>query len=127
MKKLWNNVGHFWEMFQNKQKTTMKSNNFQDLEFNTSLLNGGEIKKIIELLECLTDIKDKDEQKNTWLKERLVSFREYHKSHPQMLPPPVAMDWLWVDMEELNEKSNYPKIEVPPYKLHPDDRKPEGV
>jgi len=33
----------------------------------------------------------------------------------------------WVDMEELNEKSNYPEIEVPPYKLHPDDMKPEGI
>ena len=26
----------------------------------------------------------------------------------------------WVDMEELNEKSNYPEIEVPPYQSFSD-------
>jgi len=107
-----------------KEKPGVKKSS--KLGHNTSAFDQDEVKKQIKILECLisvTGTENDKKSKNTWLKERLVYFREHHKSHPQMLPPPVAIDWLWVDTEE----SNAPEIEVPPYQSFSDGGSLEPV
>jgi hypothetical protein len=99
---LWTSFRYLWET---KSKLPQR---------NTSHLDQDEVKKIIGSLECLISVTNAEANKefpSTWLEDRMESFKEHHKSHPQMLPPPVAIDWLWVDTEE----SNAPEIEVPPY------------
>jgi len=59
---------------------------------------------------------------NYWLQERKKAFQEHHKSHPQVLPPPVAIDWLWVD----TGGTDFPEIEIPPYCSPPDERQLDG-
>lgn len=47
-----------------------------------------------------------------WLKQRSDAFAAEHIANPQAWPPPVATDWIWVD---LNDQDSYDELEIPPY------------
>lgn len=50
-----------------------------------------------------------------WLMTRHDVYIREHSNNPQAWPPPVALDWLWVDLGEPNI-SAYPTIEIPAYR-----------
>lgn len=50
-----------------------------------------------------------------WLVSRREAYEREHANNPQPWPPPVALDWLWIDLGE-PLISQYPKIEIPPYR-----------
>lgn len=90
------------------------------IEWNTAVLDDVLYRSIIDTLQEINTIVGS--KGKLWLGERIKSFQEHHKSHPQMLPPPVAIDWLWVDTEI---SWIPPEIEIPPYSSLPGDRQPE--
>jgi hypothetical protein len=49
-----------------------------------------------------------------WMWRRMEQFLCEHAANPQPWPPPVALDWLLVDLN-LREDEVLPEIEVPPY------------
>jgi hypothetical protein len=53
-----------------------------------------------------------------WLRRRAQSYLAGHRADPNSWPPPVALDWLWIDPGEpiLN---NMPRIEAPEYAAPP--------
>jgi hypothetical protein len=66
--------------------------------------------RLEKALKSLADIAKHSE----WLMKRHEVYAREHSNNPQAWPPPVALDWLWVDLGEPNVPT-YPKIEIPPY------------
>jgi hypothetical protein len=105
----------FWTTFERVLTETSNrsghSSKTPNPEFHTALLGQSEVEYICTFLENLNSLVG-----NTnvcWMNERLEGFREHHRSHPQPLPPPVAVDWLWVETTCPDE--GLPEIEIPPY------------
>ena len=55
-----------------------------------------------------------------WLRRRAQAYLSGHLADPTPWPPPVAVDWLWID--ERGNFENYPQIEAPAY-AEPDSYK----
>jgi hypothetical protein len=81
---------------------------------NTALLIPNEVEIVYNFLKKLNSIFGETGGKINWMKERLEGFKKHHKSHPLMLPPPVAIDWIWVRTKP-TEEDTIPEIEIPPY------------
>jgi hypothetical protein len=58
-----------------------------------------------------------------WLRKRKDAYLAGHSANPQYWPPPVAVDWLWVDLE-MDDGEEYPVIEAPRYTTAPGERSP---
>ncbi len=54
------------------------------------------------------------QQENEWLDLRRSAYLSEHAANPQPWPPPVAIDWLYVDLGDPTIVK-FPRIEVPPY------------
>lgn len=59
-----------------------------------------------------------DESTRGWLMRRKEAYRAQHRADPNPWPPPVALDWLWVDPNPI-ERDTFPKIEAPAYAAPP--------
>jgi DNA primase catalytic core len=55
-----------------------------------------------------------DQTNAGWLRRRATAYLTGHAADPCPWPPPVALDWLWVDPDS-ERTSPYPSIDVPPY------------
>ena len=58
-----------------------------------------------------------------WLWRRREAYLAGHSANPQDWPPPVAVDWLWIDLET-SDGQQYPIVEVPPYTSAPGEHAP---
>jgi DNA primase catalytic core len=107
----------FWTSFEKIFTEIRNKRNNVDVnfahEFHTVLLEPSEVEKVCNFLEKLKAIVG-ETGKICWMNERLEGFKKHHKSHPLMLPPPVAIDWIWVHTKPTNEDI-IPEIEIPPY------------
>ena len=59
-----------------------------------------------------------NESSRGWLMERRKKYLADHLADPNPWPPPVALDWLWVDPGPI-EIGSFPEIEVPEYAAPP--------
>jgi len=111
----------FWHSFKRILNSKKLRNNSPQPELNTSLLTQsdmGELLNLLVQLERLVITDDHKKREQSWLHKRNNAFQKHYKSHPQVLPPPVAIDWLWVDT---GGDIPIPKIEIPPYTSLQDD------
>lgn len=70
--------------------------------------------RLLDHLDTLAKIADHKD--NDWLCKRRDAYRIQYLANPQQpWPPPVAMDWLWVDLEDPSSLSSCPVIEVPAF------------
>lgn len=76
-----------------------------------------------KLAELLTAPANMGEPRG-WLWKRRSAYLAGHSANPQYWPPPVARDWLWIDLA-MNGGEEYPIIEVPRYTTASGDRSPE--
>lgn len=53
-----------------------------------------------------------------WLMQRNEAYVAHHLADPNPWPPPVALDWMWVDPGAI-ESSTFPEIEAPAYAAPP--------
>jgi DNA primase catalytic core len=53
-----------------------------------------------------------------WLEKRRKAYLSEHAANPQLWPPPVALDWLWVDLAD-PKTHKFPAIEIPAYSQAP--------
>ncbi|MCH9649578.1 MAG: toprim domain-containing protein [Deltaproteobacteria bacterium] len=116
----------------NRDRASCTCGRMESAELDNS--KGFKIKDLVERLEQLKDIssiKDNDpgklaevlrslahragHQNGGWLQKRADAYEKNHLQHPVPWPPPVAIDWLWVDLGQPGNAVTYPKIEVPPY------------
>jgi DNA primase catalytic core len=102
----------FWMSFEKILKIRIKQKGIKN-ESNTAILEQMEVRNICNFLENLTSVVGTTST-ICWMKERLEYFKKHHKSHPVMLPPPVAIDWIWVHTKP-SEDDFIPEIEIPPY------------
>lgn len=56
-------------------------------------------------------------ENSRWLKQRADAYAQEHAANPMPYPPPVALDWLYVDLNKGNPRGT--KIQVPPLKCPP--------
>jgi hypothetical protein len=76
----------------------------------TSTCDDVDPKKLGDALEMLSKtLKD-----DMWLKRKRSAYMKGHASDPQPWPPPVALDWIWVDLGD-PESQEYPSVEIPPF------------
>lgn len=54
---------------------------------------------------------------HSWLTKRRKSYLAHHRADPSPWPPPVALDWLWVECSIV--PASYPEIEAPAYAAPP--------
>jgi hypothetical protein len=55
-----------------------------------------------------------------WLRRRREAYQAAHAADPQQWPPPVALDWIYVDLGDPSQgPGSYPRLEVPPYSKAP--------
>jgi hypothetical protein len=73
--------------------------------------NPDEVAKLLDALANFGEPKG-------WLRERSNAYRAEHSANPQYWLPPVAADWLWVDLGTPGT-TDYPIIEVPRYTTAP--------
>jgi hypothetical protein len=76
--------------------------------------------KELENLACTTE--EAREEQSGWLRERRKAYLREHLASPRQWPPPVALDWLFVDLSETHD--GLPMLEVPPYSLAPGEAPP---
>jgi hypothetical protein len=74
--------------------------------------------KELENLACTTE--EAREEQSGWLRERRKAYLREHLASPRQWPPPVALDWLFVDLSETHD--GLPMLEVPPYSLAPGEQ-----
>jgi hypothetical protein len=55
-----------------------------------------------------------DQTNAGWLRRRARAYLTGHAADPCPWPPPVALDWLWIDPDS-DSTAPYPSIDVPPY------------
>jgi len=80
----------------------------------TSTCNDVDPKKLGDALEMLSkSLKD-----DMWLKRKRSAYIKGHASDPQPWPPPVALDWIWVDLGDPGSQK-YPSVEIPPFRKPP--------
>ena len=78
----------------------------------------GVLAKALEsLAKCAGLSHDTNETSRGWLMRRKAAYLANHLSDSNPWPPPVALDWLWVDSKF--EHGELPEIEVPPYAAPP--------
>ncbi len=72
-------------------------------------------KDLLDALELLEELAPQTGR--AWLRRRLEAYGREHKANPQAWPPPVALDWLWVDLGDTDAETieSFPKLDVPPY------------
>jgi DNA primase catalytic core len=63
---------------------------------------------------ALHDLAKCSSHKNNWMTERATAYFNRHSSDPQPWPPPVAVDWMWVDLGAPGEATSS-QIEAPAY------------
>ncbi len=83
----------------------------------TTTIDHPKIEALANALQLLAD----QVEESRWLRLRAEIFKREHAANPQPWPPPVATDWLWIDLEDPADK-NWPEIEVPPYTRLSGDR-----
>ncbi len=68
-----------------------------------------------EIAEIIKDIGI--ELDNDWLIKRANKYQIQHANNPQKFPPPTALDWIWVDLDEMKTKNDYfeNNIHLPPF------------
>ena len=54
-----------------------------------------------------------------WLKRRAEAYKAQHASNPMPYPPPVATDWLYVDLDEDRLDDDESILQVPPVEIEP--------
>ncbi|QDV25292.1 CHC2 zinc finger domain-containing protein [Aureliella helgolandensis] len=57
-----------------------------------------------------------------WLKRRAEAYKSQHASNPMPYPPPVATDWLYVDLDEDREDDDECELQVPQVETEPDEK-----
>lgn len=62
--------------------------------------------------------KGAEETARGWLLERKKAYMRNHMNDPASWPPPVALDWLWVDLHDA-DPNQFPKIHVPKFASAP--------
>jgi len=62
-----------------------------------------------------------------WLSLRAKAYVENHLQDPLPWPPPVALDWICVDLGAPGDFSRYPEIEVPPFRWAPGEDPPDST
>jgi len=76
------------------------------------------------LLEKLEELVRTSEEaageQSGWLGQRREAYKREHLASPRQWPPPVAMDWLYVDLG--SKSHDLLTLEVPPYSLAPGER-----
>jgi len=81
--------------------------------------------KLTQSLRQLAELAGHD--RRGWLSLRADAYEERHRDDPVLWPPPVALDWLWVDLGRPGDVERYPAIEVPPFRSHPDEAEAEQL
>jgi DNA primase catalytic core len=76
-----------------------------------------EPESLAEALKSLSDAAGHKE--GDWMVKRQKAYLSEHAANPQAWPPPVAVDWLWVELGD-PKSVELPRIEVPPYSRSPD-------
>ena len=74
----------------------------------------------LEDLACTSE--EAREEQTGWLRERRDAYLRGHLAAPRQWPPPVALDWLFVDL--CGTPDGLPMLEVPPYSLAPGEATP---
>jgi DNA primase catalytic core len=77
---------------------------------------------LVKLAECAGNSRNLNESSRGWLMRRKDAYIANHLADPNPWPPPVAMDWLWVDSGPTKPNS-FPEIEVPPFAMPPGGEK----
>jgi hypothetical protein len=67
-----------------------------------------------ELDDALRLLAKSVSSENVWMIERAGAYKRGHSADPQSWPPPVSVDWLWVDLGTPGEGASQ-EIEAPPY------------
>ncbi len=74
--------------------------------------------ELAKALDLLAECAGTDETSRGWLTQRSKAYLAHHLADPNPWPPPVALDWLWVETGSINP-DNHPEIETPPYAAPP--------
>ncbi len=67
-----------------------------------------------QLAALPSTFRERSETNSWWLQRRARAYLSGHLADPKPWPPPVAVDWLWIDPKPADIK-NYPRIEAPRY------------
>ncbi|MDZ7619617.1 MAG: hypothetical protein U1E05_21670, partial [Patescibacteria group bacterium] len=98
---------------------------FEDVALELMSVLGGEQRPLHRYQNTIEDVDatvlgralerlHKAAQHSAWLDLRRRAYEREHANNPQAWPPPVALDWLWVDLGN-PDGAQFPNIEVPPY------------
>jgi hypothetical protein len=74
--------------------------------------------KLVNALELLAGCAEIIESCRGRLTRRKEAYLAFHRADPCPWPPPVALDWLWVDEGSIDPAA-YPEIEAPAYAAPP--------
>ena len=77
-------------------------------------IHDGNPREVAELLDILANFGEPE----GWLRERSMAYHAEHSANPQYWLPPVAADWLWVELGD-PETADCPPIEAPRYTTAP--------
>jgi len=77
--------------------------------------NPGGLGAALKKLENLVPETTVERPNRFWLTKRREAYERHHKANPQQWPPPVALDWIWVDLGDPALVNEFPKLLVPPY------------
>ncbi|WP_442512252.1 hypothetical protein SH528x_002029 [Novipirellula sp. SH528] len=58
-------------------------------------------------------------ENSSWLKRRAEAYKTQHASNPVPYPPPVATDWLYVDLDEERADDDECELQVPRVEIEP--------
>ncbi len=81
----------------------------------------GDLGAALKRLENLVPETTVERPNRFWLWKRREAYEREHKANPQPWPPPVALDWIWVDLGDPTVIDKVPRLLVPPYSDLPGD------
>ena len=61
-------------------------------------------------------------ENSSWLKRRAEAYKAQHASNPMPYPPPVATDWLYVDLDANRPDDDESELQVPPVEIEPGEK-----